>query len=361
MRMSRLLLVTFPAAVLLAACLATPPASAAPAAPTALTPPTARTVFSTGSQVVASLAVAKDGRVFYVGPASGKIFVWSPKTRKTSTFATVPRGSAGYGVTLSPTFGADHLLYAYVTVGPHEQLVRFTDTGGVGKGFAMLRDVGAIGSEHTGGKILFSPNAKNLFLIVGDGGNPANSQNPRIDHGKILRLTPNGTPAPGNPGYPDRAIWATGFRNSIGMAFDPQTQHMWEAENGPECNDEINSISGGKNFGWGPSEVCDGTVAGTNQDGVAPVLPAEAINPVVAPTGMTFCAACGVPVANGKMVYGRYKTSDLRVVTLDAARKVIVSDDLLYQDTDKVIAVESSPADHSIWFSDQANRVLRLG
>jgi glucose/arabinose dehydrogenase len=333
------------------------PASASAAAPAAVA---ATTVFSTGRQTVSAMAIAPDGRVFYVGPGTGSVFVWSPKTARTRTFATVPGGSGGFGVTLSPTFATDHLLYAYVTVGGHEQLVRYTDTRGNGTGLRLLRDVGPVGTEHTGGALVFSPSGKNLFLVVGDGGDPAQSQDPTVDHGKILRLTPLGAPAPGNPGFPDRAVWATGFRNSVGLAFDPRTAHLWESENGPECNDEINSIGGGKNYGWGPHEVCDGTTRGTNQDGPSPVQPAEVIADVVAPTGMTFCNGCGLAGAQGAMVYGRYVTSQLRKVTLDATGFRIASDRLLYQNATGVIAVQSSPVDHSIWFADLGHQVKRL-
>ena len=331
------------------------PASAAPAAS-----PQAQTVFSTGKQVVAGMTITGDGRVLYVGPGSGKVFVWSPATKQISTFATVTNGRGGYGVVLSPTFRTDHFVYAYMQVGGHEKVVRWTAAKGVGTAYRVLRDVGPVGSEHTGGVLRFSPDGKKLFVMVGDGGDPASSQDPTVDHGKILRLTPLGAPVPENPGFADKAIWTTGHRNSIGMVFDPRTEHLWEGENGPECNDEINSISAGKNFGWGPAEVCDGTVAGTNQDGVAPVLPAENLQPTVAPTGMTFCDACGLPLAEGKIVYGQFKTNSLHVVTFDSTHKVIVGDDLLFQDDDRPIAVESSPADHAIWFSTAGGAVKRL-
>jgi glucose/arabinose dehydrogenase len=344
------------AALTLAAVgLGAPPAGAAPAAVTATT------VFSTGNQVVAAFAIARDGRVFYVGPRSGKVFVWSPRTRKVTTFAAVAGASDGFGLVLSPTFATDHFLYAYVVIGGHEKLVRLTDTAGVGTALRVLRDVGPRGSDHTGGAMTFSANGRNLFLLVGDGGSAASSQDPTVDHGKILRLTPLGAAAAGNPGFADAAIWSMGFRNSIGLAFDPQRQRLWETENGPECNDEINSISGNSNYGWGPAAACDGTVQGTNRDGTSPVLPAENLPTVVAPTGLTFCAGCGLTGAEGTMVYGRFLTHELRRVTLDGTRTNIVSDRLLFHDSSSVLAVQTSPADHRIWFADLGHAFKRLG
>lgn len=349
------LLATAAALTVAAVGLGAPPAAAAPAAVRATT------VFTTGTQTVAAFAIARDGRVFYVGPASAKVFVWSPRTKKVTTFATVPGARGGFGLVLSPTFATDHFLYAYLQVGLHEKLVRLTDTARVGTALRVLRDVGPKGSDHTGGAMTFSANGKNLFLMVGDGGDPVNSQDPTVDHGKILRLDPLGAAAPGNPGYADRAIWSTGFRNSIGLAFDPLRQRLWETENGPECNDELNSISGASNYGWGPHETCNGTVEGTNADGTAPVLPAENLPTVVAPTGLTFCAGCGVAGAQGALVYGRFLTKDLRKVVLDGTRSTVVSDTLLFQDTSSVLAVQTSPVDGRIWFADLGHAVKRLG
>jgi glucose/arabinose dehydrogenase len=342
--------------------------SAAGAPLAAAAPPSgsvgAISMFSTGGITVAGMAIAKDGRVFYVGPQNAKIFVWSPVTKKVTTFATIPNAADVYGVAVSPQFATNHFLYTYASVAvgaaQHEVLARFTDTNNVGTSYTPLRDVGAEGTDHTGGKILFGPAGKNILLVVGDGGSPANSQNPAIDHGKILRLTPTGTPANGNPGFADKAVYATGIRNSIGMANDPKTGNLWETENGPECNDELNRVIAGGNYGWGPAEKCDGTAHGTNQDGTNPIQPAENISTVVAPVGATFCNSCGIPAAQSTLVCGRYLTDDLRSVTLDSARTGVVSDDLLYQDSSNLLAVESSPADGSIWFADGTNTVKRL-
>lgn len=350
-----------PLAALLTALVAAPPALAAPARATAVT---ATTVFTTGTQVVAGMAFDPGGRLFYVGPNSGQVFLWTPSTRRTTTFAAVTGAVGLFGVTVSPTFATDHYVYAYAAVarpsGQHEVLVRWTAANGVGTAFQVLRDVGPRGTDHTGGKLLFSPDGKDLFLVVGDAEDPATSQDLSVDHGKVLRMTPLGRAAVGNPGFPDKAVWAYGIRNSIGMTFDPVSGRLWETENGPQCNDEINLIAAGSNHGWGPSEVCDGTVRGTNQDGPSPVLPARNFATVVAPTGLTACRGCGLAGAEGTLVYGRYLKDDLRRLTLDATRTKVLRDDLLYQDSSSVLAVETNPRDGSIWFADKGHALKRL-
>ena len=66
------------------------------------------------------------------------------------------------------------------------------------------------------------------------------------------------------------AGWSYGLRNSFGFTFDPETRNLWETENGPECNDELNRIVKGGNYAWGPNETCSG--AAPDPKPVAPSL-----------------------------------------------------------------------------------------
>jgi glucose/arabinose dehydrogenase len=71
--------------------------------------------------------------------------------------------------------------------------------------------------------------------------------------GKIIRITKDGKPAPGNPftgqegALPEN--WATGQRSQEGLAFDSSGQ-LWEVEHGPRGGDELNLIKKGANYGW---------------------------------------------------------------------------------------------------------------
>ena len=86
-------------------------------------------------------------------------------------------------------------------------------------------------------------------MTVGDGGEPANAQNPASVSGKVLRINPDGTIPSDNPiaGSP---VWALGLRNSFGFDFQPHTGDLWLTENGPTEDDEINRIVRGGNYGW---------------------------------------------------------------------------------------------------------------
>jgi len=71
--------------------------------------------------------------------------------------------------------------------------------------------------------------------------------------GKILRITQDGKPAPGNPFIGQEAampeIWTLGGRSQEGLAFD-NDGNLWETEHGPRGGDELNLIKKGGNYGW---------------------------------------------------------------------------------------------------------------
>src|SRR5689334_23433457 len=67
-------------------------------------------------------------------------------------------------------------------------------------GFHVLwRQVPKGKGGQEGAQIAFSPDGKYLFLTVGDRQRMTPAQDPNQPEGKILRLTLDGKPAPGNP------------------------------------------------------------------------------------------------------------------------------------------------------------------
>jgi glucose/arabinose dehydrogenase len=131
-----------------------------------------------------------------------------------------------------------------------------------------------------------------LYAIVGDAHDPANAQDlSDEDRGKIIRIRSTGGVPGGNP-FGDR-VWAFGIRNSFGFAFNPADDRLWETENGPSCNDEVNRIRKGRNYGWGPNQTCEGSSPGnTNQDGPDPVRPELFFEDPIGITGIAFCDGC---------------------------------------------------------------------
>jgi len=93
-----------------------------------------------------------------------------------------------------------------------------------------------------------------LFFTVGERGKTGDAQLLDRPNGKIHRTFLDGTIPPDNPFVilpgAVASIWSYGHRNPQGLAVDPATHELWEAEHGPRGGDELNSIEKGKNYGW---------------------------------------------------------------------------------------------------------------
>jgi glucose/arabinose dehydrogenase len=121
--------------------------------------------------------------------------------------------------------------------------------------------------------------------------------------GKILRITTNGQPAPGNPFMGNSGarseLYSYGHRNVQGLALHPETGDLWETEMGPRGGDELNRIEAGKNYGWptiGYGIEYSGEKVGsgiTQKEGME--QPVYYWDPVLSPSGMTFYTGKNIP------------------------------------------------------------------
>lgn len=152
---------------------------------------------------------------------------------------------------------------------------------------------------HYGSRLLFDKEGK-LFVTTGE----RIVQKTRMQAqwlssplGKILRINTDGTPAEGNPVFPDSLkalpeIWAYGVRNPQGIAINPDTGDLWEDEHGTQGGDEVNIIMPGKNYGW--PDIAYGAEYDlqpiengiTQKDGME--QPVYYWDPAIAPSGCTF-------------------------------------------------------------------------
>ena len=107
--------------------------------------------------------------------------------------------------------------------------------------------------SQMGSRIAIDPKDGTLFVAVGDRstGDPIPMQAQQTDNylGKVIHITPEGKPAPGNPSIGLPASWTMGHRTPQGLAFGPDGR-LWEVEHGPRGGDELNLIEKGKNYGW---------------------------------------------------------------------------------------------------------------
>ncbi len=107
---------------------------------------------------------------------------------------------------------------------------------------------------HVGCRPRFGPDGA-LWVTTGDGRAPTAAQDVQSLAGKVLRIDTDGGPAAGNPGAPlAPEVYTYGHRNPQGIAFSPIDGAPYTAEHGPTCDDEVNRLVAGANYGWDPQQ-----------------------------------------------------------------------------------------------------------
>ncbi|MFI6934628.1 PQQ-dependent sugar dehydrogenase [Streptomyces sp. NPDC050287] len=179
------------------------------------------------------------------------------KTELGEVTGVSPAGEGGLlGIALSPDYAADHMVYAYFTSASDNRVVRMLydekkpSGEQLGAPDTIFKGIPK-GVIHNGGRIAFGPD-RMLYAGTGESGDTGLSQDTKSLGGKILRLTPEGDPAPGNP-FPDSPVYSFGHRNVQGLAWDSK-QRLFASEFGQDTWDELNAIKPGGNYGWPDAE-----------------------------------------------------------------------------------------------------------
>ena len=107
----------------------------------------------------------------------------------------------------------------------------------------------AVTGYHNGGDMAFGSDGK-LYAVTREAHDPERAQDPNDLGGKVLRLDPDGSVPIDNPLGPENPVYALGIRHSFGLCFNPVTGDLWETENGPASDDEVNRIVAAGNYGW---------------------------------------------------------------------------------------------------------------
>lgn len=200
-----------------------------------------------GLDVPWGLAFLPDGGALVAERDSGAVLrvrPGSPAERVYQVPGVVADGEGGLlGVAVSPSYAENGYAYAYFTASDDNRIVRFRLDGQPEVVFSGI----AKASIHNGGRIAFGPDGM-LYVGTGDASTRAAAQDSASPNGKILRLTPEGGPAPGNP-IPGSPVYSLGHRNVQGLAWD-SAGRLFAAEFGQNRFDEINVIEPGHNYGW---------------------------------------------------------------------------------------------------------------
>jgi glucose/arabinose dehydrogenase len=297
--------------------------------------------------------------IFYVERFTGQIRLFDRSSKKDRVWARLRGVASGseqglLGLAVDPGWPTEGWVYVYYTAREplQNRIIRLRKRGDGSLQRRRLTSIPAA-SVHNGGPIHFGPDGM-LYAVTGDALSPSASQDAATNSGKMLRMTKTGGVPPGNP-FPGSRAFSIGHRNSFGFAFDPRSGRLWQTENGPECNDEVNLVASGRNYGWGGSSDCPDT----SRSGTNPVAPRLTINPSVAPTGAAFCDDCGLGAkTKGALLFGSFNDRAIRRLRLTANRQGVLSQTLFYRNASGILAVEAAP-DGRIFFSDE-NGIYRL-
>ncbi|MGE7390030.1 PQQ-dependent sugar dehydrogenase [Streptomyces sp. NPDC004126] len=168
-----------------------------------------------------------------------------------------PGGEGGLlGLALSPDFASDRMVYAYFTTESDNRIarMRYDEQRPAGQQLGapdtVLRGIPK-GLIHNGGRIAFGPD-RMLYAGTGETGNTGLAQDRKSLGGKILRMTPDGRPAQGNP-EAGSVVYSYGHRNVQGLAWD-KDKRLWASEFGQRTWDELNLVEPGGNYGWPEAE-----------------------------------------------------------------------------------------------------------
>jgi glucose/arabinose dehydrogenase len=280
-------------------------ATVAPASAAVPPTPTVASTITTGLNVPWGLAFLPDGSALVSERNSAqikRIATDGTVTTVGTVPGVVPGGEGGlHGLAVASTFNTDRFVYAYFTAANDNRVVRMTYNTTLGQPQVVFSGIPKA-QIHNGGRLAFGPDGM-LYASTGDANVTGNSQNPNSPGGKILRLTPEGQPAPGNP-TPGNPMFSMGHRNVQGLAFDNEGR-LWASEFGQNTWDELNLIQSGRNYGW---PTVEGQAGNPNfVDPVAQWSTAEASPSGIAFAGNTIWMASlrgqrlwGIPVANGQ-------------------------------------------------------------
>jgi aldose sugar dehydrogenase len=348
------------------------------------------------------IAFLPDGRMLITEKA-GEVWLVTPEGAKTPVAnapAVLHQGQGGMlGVFVSPRYATDRSIYlTYSEPGEGGSSLALARAKlSLGNGTASLDGLEVIWRQmpkgrggQFGAQIAFSPDGQYLFLTVGDRQRMTPAQDPDQELGKILRLTLDGKPAPGNPmagktGAASVALidpprdteqaktapvvrtytfpgpnltpsetWSTGHRTPYGLAFGPDGR-LWEIEHGPRGGDELNLIEPGKNYGWPLVSYAtnyNGTPIPSPETRPDLTRPVIYWTPVIAPGSLTFYKGAMFPQWQGSALIGGMGTQSLNRVTFDGKGGATAAE--RWRVGHRIRDVEVGP-DGAVWLLEDSN------
>jgi glucose/arabinose dehydrogenase len=205
------------------------------------------TVLATGLEIPWGIAFLPDGDALVTERNSARILrvpAGGGTPTEVQQLSEVDGDGEGglLGIAVPPTYARDQLVYVYYSTADDNRIARMR----LGQPPRPIVTGIPRSGIHNGGRLAFGPDGY-LYAGTGDASAGGSSQDRNSLGGKILRMTPDGQPAPGNPF--GTLVWSYGHRNVQGLVFD-RAGRLWASEFGQNRFDEINLIQPGKDYGW---------------------------------------------------------------------------------------------------------------
>lgn len=289
-------------------------------------PPGARveTVLGRMNRPVA-MAFDPQGRLFYTEKVTGQVRLFANGVLQPApviAFKVNGNFERGLlGVAIDPNFSSNRYIYVYYTCADDSdcartnRVVRFTERDGVGSNPTVIFTTPQTAGNHVGGNIHFGPDGK-LYVTVGDNANAPNSQDLASSSGKLHRINPDGTVPTDNPRFSAAgalpSIYAYGLRNSFDFTFDPVARgKIYASENGPGCEDEMNRIEAGNNYGWRGDYPCDDEKPDPKFNTISPLWYTGPGQCCIAPTGIEVYDGYQIPQWRNHLFMANYSNGAL--------------------------------------------------
>jgi len=223
-------------------------------------------------------------------------------------------------------------------------------------------------SMHFGSRIAFDSNG-NIFISTGERSDLATRPKAQLldnGYGKVIHITPAGTPVTGNPFVNTQGalpeIYSYGHRNAQGLAIHPVTQELWLSEMGPRGGDELNLIKPGKNYGWATITYgieYNGKTIGegiTQKEGLE--QPVYYWDPVLSPSGMTFYSSNAIPEWQNNLFIGGLSSKHIARLVLQDNR--VVGEERLLADENQRFRDVGEGNDGALYAVTDEGRLYRI-
>ncbi|GLZ35523.1 hypothetical protein Lesp02_77100 [Lentzea sp. NBRC 105346] len=248
--------------------------------------------------------ITKDGKVTKIADIPG---------------VSVTKEAGLLGIAVSPDFATDKTLFIYYTTGSDNRIAKLPYGSSTPQ--PIVTGIPRGSQFHHGGRLEFGPDGF-LYAGTGDGQNGGNAQNKSSLGGKVLRMTKDGKPAPGNPF--NSLVYSYGHRNVQGLAWVGST--LYVSDIGASKVDELNKIEAGKNYGW---PTCEGSCSNPNFVNPVKQWPTSSATP------------SGLASFNGKLYMASLKGGTYKLDTSGNGGKI-------YTNLGRTRAEEDGP-DNSLW------------